>query len=142
MKNITFLVFVLVLAMSCSNANKNTMNEPPIQHIVILWLHEPGNPEQRHKLIDAAEVLKEIPGVITVSAGEPLPSDRAIVDDSFDVAYIFTFENQESMRHYLTHDDHKEVVASLIKPLVAKMLVYDFQDALPVNGFNEKLKNH
>jgi hypothetical protein len=142
MKNITFFIFIIIATISCNIVKETSRSEAPVKHIVILWLNEPGNNEHRNILIDAARKLRNIPGVMSINTGEPLASERAVVDDSFDIAYIFTFENNESMRNYLVHADHKEVVANLIKPLVAKMVVYDFADALPANGFNENLKNH
>jgi hypothetical protein len=142
MKNIAFVIFIIIVAISCSYVKRTTISDPAIQHIVILWLNDPGNKEHRKKLIDVARDLNNIPGVLSISAGEPMPADRAVVDDSFDIAYIFTFENVEAMRNYLIHTDHQKAVANLIKPLVAKMVVYDFPVAVPANGYSENLKNH
>jgi hypothetical protein len=142
MKNIALFLLTIMVSISCSNAKRTSEPGTSIKHIVIVWLNEPGNTQHRQQLIDAAQVLTNIPGVLSVSAGEPVASERAIVDDSFDIAYIFTFENSESMRNYLIHADHRKVVANVIKPLVAKMVVYDFLDESESNGFNENLKNH
>ncbi len=127
-----FLFFVVLLA-GCNNVFQASKKQSTFKHIVLVWLNEPENPEHRRRIIDVSAVLQNIPGVIEISAGEPVRSDRKIVDDSFDVAYIFTFEDEAAMQRYLLHADHQKVVYELINPLVSKMVVYDFMDAVPEN---------
>ena len=55
-----------------------------------------------------------------------VPSDRAIVDSSYDVAIYLTFETAEDLQGYLDHKDHVDAVKSILKPLTKKVLVYDF----------------
>lgn len=129
MKNSIPLLFLFViLLISCTNQNTPETTNAHLKHIVICWLKDPGNPEHRQKLIDASDILNEIPGVINVSVGEVIESERSIVDDSFDVAYVFTFSDSTSMNSYLAHPDHKKLLKNLINPLVDKILIYDYLD--------------
>jgi hypothetical protein len=97
-----------------------------VEHIVIVWLQEPGNAEHRARIISASRVLSEIPGVTGLRAGAMLPSQRAIVDSSFDVALIVSLRDATAMADYLSHPLHVKLVEETLKPLVKKIQVYDF----------------
>ena len=74
----------------------------------------------------ASSRLKSIPGVDQLIIGEAMPSERDIVDDSFDVGLYFQFADAETMRRYLVHPLHTHVVTNQIKPLVREIRVHDF----------------
>jgi hypothetical protein len=97
-----------------------------LEHIVIVWLQDPGNAEHRARIISESQVLRQIPGVTGLRAGDMLPSQRAIVDSSFDVALIVTLQDAAAMADYLSHPLHVKLVEETLKPLVKKIQVYDF----------------
>ena len=97
-----------------------------VEHIVIVWLLEPGNAAQRTRVIRESQVLREIPGVTGLRAGDMLPSQRSIVDSSFDVALIVSLQDAAAMADYLSHPLHVKLVEETLKPLVKKIQVYDF----------------
>jgi hypothetical protein len=98
---------------------------PGVSHVVICWLKEPGNVEARRKVIDASERLRAIPGVIDVYAGQVLPSERPVVDSSFDVGFIFTFKDKASMKAYVTSPEHQKALAEILRPNVDHYRVFD-----------------
>ena len=100
-----------------------------VVHIVLVWLKDPGNSEHRQRVIDATREFKTIPGVIDVSVGEVVTSDRAIVDDSFDVGLFLTFSSVEAMNTYLADDRHQKALREVFRPLSERYIVYDFEDA-------------
>lgn len=100
----------------------------PVKHVVLIWLKEPGDRKARQKLIETSKSFEQIPGVISVSAGTPLESDRPVVDDSFDVAVVITFESREAMQNYETHPLHADAVEKVLRPLTDRMVIYDFED--------------
>ncbi len=118
------LIFLMVFSSGC--ALKTTVQKDPVKHIVFLWLKEPGNKEHRQKIIDATHGFKKIPGVVHVDVGEVIASERKIVDDSFDVGLTLTFEGVGAMNAYLTHPLHKDALKNILKPLVRKIVVYDY----------------
>jgi hypothetical protein len=63
--------------------------------------------------------------------GKSIPSDRKIVDDSFDVGLYMIFSSQDDMKRYLMHPEHIKTVKTILKPLASKIQVYDF-DALGI----------
>ena len=97
-----------------------------VHHVVLCWLKDPGNAEQRQKILAASYAMRQIPGVIDVHGGEPIASDRPIVDASFDVAVTFTFASVEDMRAYLDHPLHKQATQDVLGPLAKKVVIYDF----------------
>jgi len=109
----------------------------PVVHIVLLWLKQPGDSMQRQQLIQASQALRQIPGIRRLQLGEALPSERTIVDDSFDVALVFTFDDAAAMQRYLVHPLHKQIVKRDIKPLVSRIRAHDFVD-VEARDFDKK----
>jgi len=99
-----------------------------VQHVVVMWLKERGNQAARQQIIETSLGFSQIPGVLSVSAGAVLPSERPIVDSSFDVAIVVRLEDADAMRAYLEHPIHKRAAAEILPPLVSKILVYDFTE--------------
>jgi hypothetical protein len=101
--------------------------EQRLHHVVLCWLKEPGNSMQRQQLIEQTQLLRRIPGVRELRVGESVPSNRAIVDDSFDVGIVMTFDTEADMNWYLQHPQHRWLVKEQILPLTRKILVYNFK---------------
>ena len=120
------LVLLLALILpACSAALKSP--DHTLEHVVVVWLKDPGNATHRQTIIDESEVLRTIPGVLSLKSGTVIPSERAIVDSSFDVALIVSFTDVAALQAYLVHPLHVQLVNETLKPLVAKIRVYDFQ---------------
>lgn len=96
-----------------------------IQHVVLMWLKQPGDAAARAKLVEASLGLRDIPGVLDVRVGEPLASERDVVDDSFDVAFVMTLADAGALASYEVHPDHLAAVEQTLAPLVARFVVYD-----------------
>lgn len=99
-----------------------------IHHVVLCWLKEPGNLDHQSKIIEATKTFRDIPGVLDAQAGTTVPSNRAIVDDSFDVGILIVVADEESLRTYLEHPVHQEAKNEILVPLVDKIVVYDFKN--------------
>ena len=117
---------MLFLLPSCQQGKDHHDSTSNVHHVVVCWLNEPGNREARQKVIEVSRGFSAIPGVINVRAGRVIHSEREIVDSSFDVAIYLSFENEQKLFEYLNHPIHKEAVEKTLKPLVRKVIVYDF----------------
>jgi hypothetical protein len=95
-------------------------------HTVFLWQKEPGNEVHQRQLLLATNRLRAIPGVLDIHFGEKIESDRDIVDDSFDIGITMYFSDAEAMNEYLVHPLHRAIVEQEIRPLVDRIVVYDF----------------
>ncbi|WP_133510089.1 Dabb family protein [Candidatus Thiosymbion oneisti] len=110
MNKIRLPVVLILLFIGCVSTATKAAEGTQVKHIVLCWLKESGNPAHRHKIIETSRSFRKIPRVLKVSAGEVIPSDREIVDDSFDVAIMLTFANTDDMNAYLEHPLHKDAV--------------------------------
>jgi hypothetical protein len=113
--------------MACGCASLRPSSGGEIEHVVVVWLKQPGNESQREQLIERSKTFTQIPGVLRVSAGTVLPSTRPMVDSSFDVAVVFTFASEQALREYDEHPIHKRAVQELLAPLSAKVVIYDIR---------------
>jgi hypothetical protein len=97
-----------------------------VEHVVLLWLDEPGSRLHVDRIVEVSIELARLPGVKALRIGDPLPSDRSIVDSSYDLALVFTFANAGALADYLAHPEHRAAAEHTLGPLVARMQVYDF----------------
>jgi hypothetical protein len=127
------VVSVSVMVLSACAAKPQAAKEPGLNsgrvaHVVVCWLKEPGNAEQRETLIRTSQQFVQIPGVVDVIAGVPIPSDRSVVDSSYDVAIVMIFESQQALSEYAIHPLHQQAVKEQLMPMVEKLLIYDAQE--------------
>ncbi len=76
-------------------------------------------------MTDASKQLKVIEQIDSLSVGQALPSERAIVDDSFDIGLVLNFKSELDLQQYLTHPFHVEKVKQTLSPSCKRILVYD-----------------
>ncbi|MBC8108794.1 MAG: Dabb family protein [Anaerolineae bacterium] len=119
------LIVILMVVDGC--ASMRPSRDGQIEHIVVVWLKQPGNESQRQQLIERSKTFTQIPGVLRVSAGQVLPSTRPGVESGFDVAVVITFASEQALREYDEHPIHKKAVQELLAPLSAKFVIYDFR---------------
>jgi hypothetical protein len=96
-------------------------------HIVIFWT-DPDNPNAADELIAGAnQYLKPIPGVLHFHVGKMVPSDRPVVEQSYQVALNLVFPDQRSQDAYQEHPLHQEFVEGVFKRVCKRVVVYDFE---------------
>lgn len=122
MKTLIAALIGLVLA-SCATI------APPakpgsVDHVVLVWLKRPGNTQDRQTLIELGRELRSIPGIRFLDSGTVLPSNRPIVDDSFDIGYVMRFDSPVALNAYAIHPAHVKAKNELTR-LSRKILVYD-----------------
>ena len=127
--SVVMMIVVAASSISCQDAAR-VPHHAQVTHIVIAWLKQPGDQTTRQRVIDAAKQrLSKIPGVVSVTSGTSLPSTRPVVDSSFDVSIIITFRSVDDLNHYPSRPEHQQMMAEIIKPLMARYVVYDVLDA-------------
>lgn len=96
-----------------------------LTHVVIFRTR---NADKVSLLREGVETLRAIDGVKFFHCGEPVPSERLVVDDFFDVALVVAFENdEEGLKRYSSHPVHINFVENYLKPAGGKLLVYDIK---------------
>ncbi len=127
-KTITTLALLMLLLSGCSHTPVANHEHGRVNHLILIWLKDAGNPEQRQQIIEATRTLKQLPGIISVRVGHVMPSDRKVVDDSFDIGVHMLFADRQSMEHYTSNPEHLRIVKQLIMPLTERLLIYDFEE--------------
>jgi hypothetical protein len=96
-------------------------------HIVIFWT-DPGNSRAPDEVIAGAQrFLRTIPGILQFHIGRMAPSHRPVVEQSYQVALNLIFTDKKAQDDYQAHPQHVEFVEKCVKPLVKKVVVYDFE---------------
>jgi len=122
---------LLALCLALVGCSVLTPQPPPegrIHHVVLLWLKTPGDEAARREILAASEQLRRIPGVMAMTSGVVVESDRPIVDDSFDVGLTLTFRDHRALERYLAHPLHRQLVTEIIRPRVARIRVHDYRE--------------
>jgi hypothetical protein len=97
-----------------------------VDHVVMFWQKNPGNAADRKKITDAMDRLRVIEGITALDYGTAVPSNRPVVDDSFDVALLVRFKDAKALQAYETDPRHTKEVKEVLLPLTKKIQVYDF----------------
>ena len=125
------IVFLLSILDTGCSVNQLSNSEKTIQHVVLVWFKS-GTPEKAvNKVIKETRKLKQIPGIRDLRVGRSVPSQRKIVDDSFDLGIVMSFPDKYTMDRYINHPQHVDFVKKHVKPHVSKIIVYDIREELP-----------
>ena len=130
-RNVLLVAWVVVAAVVVATIGRGAEEKKDhpagVEHVVVCWLKKPGDAEGRGKVIDGTNALRQIPGVRGVKVGVMLPGDRPVVDSTYDVAMVISFDDRKSLGEYVNHPVHQKLVKEVIQPLVEKYRVYDFE---------------
>lgn len=96
-----------------------------ITHAVFFWLANPDSVEDRDRLIEGVRGLSAIGEVRSLVVGVPAATgDRDVVDGSYGVSEIITFDTIEDEAIYQDHPLHQQFIAEH-GHLWSKVTVYD-----------------
>ena len=116
-------------AVGCQANGSKDRGGVQVEHVVLCWLKQPGDEAAVRRILETSRMFESIPGVVKVRAGRPVPSTRPVVDDSFDVGLLITFEDEAALHGYDQHPTHVKAVREVLRPLAAKILIYDIRRA-------------
>lgn len=116
-----------LLLTSCAQLNcQSAPRAGQVEHVVLVWLNEPGNAAIKDKMVAACRTFpREIDGILSLSVGDALPSDREVVDDSFDLGIVLRFKDKAALDAYEKHPVHVKAVKEVLAPNASKLKVYD-----------------
>ena len=96
-------------------------------HVVIFWT-DPEKPGAADELIEGAKkYLAPIPGILHFHVGKMAASHRPVVDQTYQVALNVVFTDKKAQDDYQEHPLHTEFVEKVFKPVMKKVVVYDFE---------------
>lgn len=119
-------VLAVVLALgACRAPAAGGPADTCIEHVVLVWLKEPQNPEHVRRMLDAARSLTAIPEVLELRAGPPLASEREVVEDGFTLGFVFRFADAEALARYEVDPRHQRALREVLVPLAERFVVQD-----------------
>ena len=118
-----YMVLILSLVACCDSKNPTSS---AVNHVVLVWLKADTTTEEIETIISETQKLEKIGTIQSLSVGTAIPSERKIVDDSFDLGIQMRFATQQDMQTYLVDPQHVKFIDTFIKPKLQKILVYDF----------------
>ena len=100
-------------------------DETAFIHTVFFWMKEGVTEEQKADFVkNGLGKLAKAPTIYKVYYGPPAMSDRDVVDDSFDMAWVVHFKNAADQDAYQVEPIHLKFVEDY-KDLWEKVQVYD-----------------
>ena len=97
-----------------------------LSHLVIFYT-KPKLPNSTEALIAGIEeYLRPIPLAVSLHVGRMVPSERPVVDQSYQVGLNLVFADKAAEVAYQIHPLHLEFVEKAFKPNCLKAIVYDF----------------
>lgn len=122
----TFLALAVTALFSSCATIAPPAPKGSVDHVVMFWQKKPGDLQDRQKITDAMDRLRVIEGITFLDYGTAVPSDRPVVDDSFDIALLVRFKNVDALHAYESDARHTKEVKEVLLPLTKKIQVYDF----------------
>lgn len=107
------LLFLLILIAGCqSNPQGQTKDEleHPFIHTAYFWLKDGLLEEELNAFIADCEKLKEVETVRAFYSGSPANTSREVIENTYDFAVVFHFENLADQEYYQQHPLHLEMI--------------------------------
>ncbi len=120
---------LLILAIACTcflspAYSSEKLESAKLLHHVFFWLNEPDDKQVIKEFYKGLEMLADIEVIRELTYGVPAGTPREVVDNSYTVYYVSTFDNAEDLQAYDVHPIHKEFVDKY-KSYWNKVIVYD-----------------
>ena len=96
-------------------------------HVVIFWAKSEPEDAAEQLLAGAKKYLGDIPGLVKFHVGKMVPSERPVVDQSYQIALNTVFETKQAQDAYQVHPQHIEFIEKVFKPMCDRVVVYDFE---------------
>jgi hypothetical protein len=95
-------------------------------HFVLFWLKKGASERDKAEFRKELESLAAVETAEALYVGAPIPSNRPVVDTSYDFALTVIFRDKAALEAYQVHPLHKAFVEKN-RPRWERNLVYDAQ---------------
>lgn len=121
-------VAICSIFIGCAHVDNGSDARVPIHQVGLVWLKQPGNAEDRQKIIEAVhEFQRSIPEVKSAAVGKSDGLGGPYSDTSYDICFILTFTDEASRERYNKHPLHQKAAGQVFLPLSQKLLFYRFR---------------
>lgn len=114
------------ILVSLDQTEKKEMKNIFVHH-VYFWLKNPGNKEDRDKLVAGLKKLSTVKTIKQFHIGQPADTKRDVIDTSYAVSWLVLFDNGADQASYQTDPIHLKFVEEC-SSLWTKVTVYDSVD--------------
>ena len=132
MNKFYFLIVMLSIMVGCTQ----TSNPEPVEiettesleagfvHAVYFYLSDSMDQQTKDDFSLVLDTLATIPSLKNVYYGPPANTDRKVVDNTYDYAFICVFDSKEEHDAYQTHPIH-DAFRKQYSPLIEEVKIYD-----------------
>lgn len=96
-------------------------------HHVYFWLKNPDSQDDLKKLIEGLQKLSKVKTIRMHHIGKPAPTSREVIDRTYSVSWLLTFDDLEAEESYQKDPIHLAFVAEC-QHLWSRVVVYDSVD--------------
>ena len=94
-------------------------------HMVFFWMNDPEDEKTIKQFMKGTETFfKKVETIKTYHIGEPAGTPRDVVDSSYQVSLVVTFDSKEDQDIYQAHQAHLDYIEEY-KHLWKRVQVYD-----------------
>lgn len=97
-------------------------------HTVFFWLKNPESEADQLKLLEGLTMLRQIPEIQSSYIGVPAPTNRDVIDSSYNLSITFVFDDGVKQDAYQVHPTHLKFIDQYAH-LWDRVVVYDAIDA-------------
>lgn len=128
LKNLRIVLFIFLIGMpsiTLAQESATITKEPRVVHTVLFKFTDQANQSQIDKLMTHIKSLKQdIFGIQTISLGQNF-SERS---KGYTYSVTITFTNKTALANFIIHPVHQELIKDFIKPILAEMIIVDYED--------------
>ena len=133
MKSLSKVLVVFAFISYSSSVSGQKIIKGDFEHVVLFWMQNPENQEERTQLEKGMkDLIKSSEYIVSAHIGVPAMTDREVVDNSYTYNYTVTFKSREDQDAYQEEPVHLEFIEKY-KHLWGRVQIYD-----SINILNEK----
>jgi hypothetical protein len=107
-----------------------TVSRGEFAHVVLFWLNNPDNLQEREKFEASLEnFINNSEYIKTKHLGSPANTNRPVIDNTYTYCMILTFTSKEEQDKYQDEPGHKLFISES-EELWEKVIVYDSVNSL------------
>lgn len=126
MKKLSLIIVLVVCGMGLRAQADSTH---PVVHTVLFQFKAEASAEQVAGLMKSiGQLNKTIPGILQVSCGRNF-SERS---KGYTHAVVMHFADTAALKSFYVHAEHQRLIREQIKPILADMIVIDFETKVSV----------
>ncbi len=107
-----------------TSIDASIMNDGNFVHTVFFWLKDKSSDADRRLLYQGLQKLSQIDLIRKGYVGVPAPTNRDVIDRSYDYSITFVFRDKTEQDAYQVHPDHLKFVEDY-SHLWERVVVYD-----------------